>query len=228
MNDLQQLIKERLEILPPEVARAIESIPWLEKVKEIAQKHNLDEDETDAFTTETALVVLGVEPPPNYPENLADQVGLDDDVVVTIATEVDAKVLQPILDAVNNTQETKEQEPEKEKEPSITEGPIVITHETKEEALKELSRRAEQNAEESKEVIPSPNLPMIEPGEVAHDVASTTSVVGSKQYVVGKTVNTPIPKTVSINEIKPEKPQPVPIPDYRYPGGKDPYREPIQ
>ncbi len=54
--------------------------------------------------------------------------------------------------------------------------------------------------------IPSHNLPMIEKGEVVHDVPHT---VDSKQYIVnGK-----------------EKMK-VPLPDYRY-DGKDPYREPI-
>ena len=51
--------------------------------------------------------------------------------------------------------------------------------------------------------IPPTNLPMIEPGEVAHEVPQIE------------------PKTLS------GKPMGVPLPDYRYEGGKDPYREPL-
>ncbi|MEK7227525.1 MAG: hypothetical protein AAB641_01375 [Patescibacteria group bacterium] len=52
------------------------------------------------------------------------------------------------------------------------------------------------------------NPPMVEKGEVAHDVASATSEVSSKKY-----------------EVREEGPK-VAVPDYRY-DGKDPYREPI-
>jgi transcription elongation factor len=51
------------------------------------------------------------------------------------------------------------------------------------------------------------NLPMVEPGETVHDVSPA---VDSKQQIVDS-----------------EKPQ-VSTPDYRYPGGADPYREPME
>jgi len=54
------------------------------------------------------------------------------------------------------------------------------------------------------ETLPA-NLPMVEPGEVAH-------TVDSKQYIV---------------DSKPE-PSKVTPPDYRYPEGKDPYHEPLK
>lgn len=52
---------------------------------------------------------------------------------------------------------------------------------------------------------PPANLPMVEKGEVAHDVPH---------------VEQPKP------EVKPEQPK-VSLPDYRYEGGQDPYREPL-
>ena len=72
------------------------------------------------------------------------------------------------------------------------------------------------------EIIP-PNLPVVEPdfaqgsvmvkkGEVAHDIAH-----------IEPTTNNLQPTT---DNIKPEKPK-MPVPDYRYPNGKDPYREPL-
>ena len=55
----------------------------------------------------------------------------------------------------------------------------------------------------------TPNLPMIEEGEVAHNVAPATSEVRSMEKEVG------------------EEKSKIPLPDYRY-DGKDPYREPLK
>ena len=59
------------------------------------------------------------------------------------------------------------------------------------------------------------NLPMVEEGEVAHDVpARTTEVVQSGGPHVEQTTDNRQPTTS--------------VPDYRYPNDKDPYREPLQ
>ena len=61
------------------------------------------------------------------------------------------------------------------------------------------------------------NLPMVEKGEVAHTVPHVEPLVPPTPSV---TTTPPQPQT---------KPEPkVSLPDYRYPGGKDPYREPLK
>ena len=68
-----------------------------------------------------------------------------------------------------------------------------------------------ENAKES-----HANLPMIEEGEVAHDVAHVEPTIQpARQDLTGS--ESPKPK----EETKPS------LPDYRYEGGKDPYREPL-
>jgi len=78
--------------------------------------------------------------------------------------------------------------------------------------------------------IPPTNLPVIEPafaqdvimvkkGEVAH-------TVNSKQYTVDSESEST--SSQSLPEAKPEPKVNTPLPDYHYPGGKDPYREPLQ
>lgn len=65
--------------------------------------------------------------------------------------------------------------------------------------------------------VPPTNLPMIEKGEVAHSVPHVEQPVQpARQDLTG-----------SQTQIKPEQPN-VSIPDYRYDGGKDPYREPLK
>jgi hypothetical protein len=58
--------------------------------------------------------------------------------------------------------------------------------------------------------------PMIEKGEVAHEVPHAELVQPARQGLAGSGLaGSPGPKNVS-------------LPDYRYPGGKDPYREPLK
>ena len=106
-----------------------------------------------------------------------------------------------------------------------TEEPVIITQENKQDALKNLSQRVANNQKVEAAAVENnhANLPMVEPafaqgsvmvkkGEVAHNVAPATSEVGSKNQEVrmGET----------------EKPK-MPTPTVHYPGGQDPYREPL-
>ena len=154
--------------LPLGIVNAINSVPWMEKVRSIAKTNNLDKNQEELFVTETTIVVFGIESPTKYPINLAENVGLSDDIVIKISKEVDEQIITPIMKAV-------------------TEKVSVTT-------------------------TPPANLPMVEKGEVAHDVAPATSEVGSKKQEVSS---------------KPEQAK-VSLPDYRYPGGQDPYREPTK
>lgn len=113
-------------------------------------------------------------------------------------------------------------------EKKTPEEPIIITKDTKEDAMKELNRRSEEIQKmqaplvqrtkpttndqrpttETKILEIAPEIhPVIEPREVVHEVPH----VESKQT----------------SNLQTSKPQTVSVPDYRYPKGKDPYREPI-
>ncbi len=86
---------------------------------------------------------------------------------------------------------------------------VTIAEAVQEKILKPIAAKASKFAESSTSSpsSPSENLPVVEKGEVAHDVPH---------------VETPASPTQPT-----EKPKPViPKTDYRYPDGKDPYREP--
>ena len=165
-TETENSIKEIADRLPVEMVTAINDTPWVEKIKQIAKDNNLDEEKENLFAIETTLLVFGTESPINYPDNLSENVGLDDDAVIKIAKEVDEKILAPII-----------------------------------QILKEKGF--------APETVPS-NLPMIEEGEVAHDVAHVEPTIQpARQDLAGS-----------------EK-EKVNLPDYRYEAGKDPYREPL-
>ncbi len=65
---------------------------------------------------------------------------------------------------------------------------------------------------------PPTNLPMVEKSEVVHDARPLTPERSDGGQVPHVEQSKP--------EIKPEQTK-VPLPDYRYPGGQDPYREPL-
>ena len=164
--ETENSIKEIADRLPVEMVTAINDTPWVEKIKQIAKDNNLDKEKENSFAIETTLLVFGAVSPINYPDNLAENVGLDDDAVIKIAKEVDEKILAPII-----------------------------------QILKEKGF--------APETVPS-NLPMIEEGEVAHDVAHVEPTIQpARQDLAGS-----------------EK-EKVNLPDYRYEVGKDPYREPL-
>jgi len=109
-TDIEKIIKERAEKLPTEVIEAIRSVPLIEKIKKIARNNKLDKEKSELFTTETVLVVLGMTSPKTYPISLAENVGLDDNLVIKIAKEVDEQIIKPIVGALNkknSQQETK-------------------------------------------------------------------------------------------------------------------------
>ena len=66
---------------------------------------------------------------------------------------------------------------------------------------------------------PAANLPMIEEGEKVHDVPHVEPP-SAQGFGGAKQPNPPSPKAMEGQEVS--------LPDYRYEGGKDPYREPLK
>ena len=194
MNETDKLIEEQRKTLPPNLRQAIDAVPWKLLVQEIGRANTLDAEQIASLEQETMFIIYAFEPPEDYIANLVREVGISEDTAYTIAESITKKIFDPIS--------------QKSESGKATEEPIVITLETKEEALKELSRRSMKNQNPPAlvpELAPS-NLPMIEEREVAHDAPQIE------------------PKALS-QEIKSEPK--VSLPDYRYEGGSDPYIEPL-
>lgn len=202
MNENEKLIEDQLRTLPEPLQKAISMVPWRSAVKEIALSHKLSLPQISALDQETMLIVYGFDDPRNYIDNLVREVGIDEDTAVSIAESVNEKIFQKIS----------------------------------------------QKAEEM-EGVSHDNLPMVEPGEVAHEVphmeakpevaAPPAPVQPASAPAAPPASPAPEPvvpapqapagpvKTRPHSDTRPEKPA-SPTPDYRYPGGADPYREPIQ
>ena len=189
MNETDKLIEEQLKTLPPNLRQAIDAVPWKSLVQEIGKANVLDTEQITSLEQETMFIIYAFENPNDYVSNIIREVSVSEESAYTIAESVADKIFDPIS--------------QKSESGKATEEPIVITLETKEEALKELSRRSMKNQNPPAlvpELAPS-NLPMIEPPSAQIE-----------------------PKALS-QEAKSEPK--VSLPDYRYEGDNDPYREPL-
>lgn len=103
---------------------------------------------------------------------------------------------------------------------------IALAEAINEEIFKPIESRAisERKVNDLTPEIAPQNLPMIEEGEVAHEVPH----VEAPAPVAAQAPTTPTP-AVPTPAAKPETPAKVQVatPDFRYPTGKDPYREPL-
>ncbi len=158
----------------------------------LAEENNLDEKITLKFIDEVGYVILGIKGRSTLKKSLYD-LGIEQGAVLAMIQEINRKIFTE-LDKV-----------EIEMEKEIEQPTHSDTPETLETQIKTPSAPL------------TPNLPMIEEGEVAHDAPP-----------VEAQASTPSP-SVSINEVKPEKPKvEVSTPNYTYQKGQDPYREPLQ
>lgn len=205
MNEEEKLIQDQFNKLPPELQKAIEAVPWKSSLKEISLLHHLSPEQAENFERETMFILYGFDDPKSYIDNLKRETKLDEEIIENMAVEVAEKILKPIGEKVETSKES----------------PILITKETKEEALKELeARRINAESISSAPQAIHNNLPMVEEGEKVHDVPSTNSDQMPPIKVVEGTPPSPQVKV-------PEPGFSAPVPKYGYPEGIDPYREPL-
>jgi hypothetical protein len=206
MENDKNIVQEQFDSLPPEIKEALNQFPWQERVKNIAAREGLEEEKSARLETEVMLVLYGFLPAESFQENLKVKVGIDNLQAIRIEEAVAQEIFEEIEENYQKTLETvKNNEP------------IIITTENKEEALEELSRRGEinkQNIVPSKPAGAHANLPMVEEGEVAHEVPHVEKVNNELGI-----------KNNDINQE--EKPKIAQVPNYSYPAGKDPYKEPL-
>ncbi len=203
MNETDQLIKVQFEKLPKELQEVLNVFPWKTLVKEIATLNNLPPEQAKVLETETMLILYGFEPVGNYGGNLTRELGISEDRITSIIKSVDQKIFGEI----------------------------------------------EKKMSEPKHQVPSlspENLPMIEPGEVAHEVThveqgvknETTNDLQPTRPTSNRTTDNLQPTTetqkqnaTATNPVSTKIPEPTPthlVSEHKYPGGVDPYREPIE
>jgi len=93
-TELKQKIAEYFAKLPKEAQDVFSSMVWMEKLKEIIAKYNLNNEQTELLGTETTLVLLGIIRVEEYKEILQEELKLSEDLTKSIILEIDANILK--------------------------------------------------------------------------------------------------------------------------------------
>ena len=205
--------REAYKKLSPEAQDFVVALDTTDLISSEIEKAGIMGDAADSADSEIIYAMFSLQTLDKAIENIA------------ASTQKPIESLNPLKESLNKEIFSKLSELNSEAA-LVPEGPVIITPETKDEALKQLSQVSIKKDEAAPETAPkSENLPMVEAGEAAHDVPHVeTSPIAEKvaqaKAPEPQTPITPAPRA-------PEKPK-LSTPDYRYPGGKDPYREPIE
>lgn len=214
MDNADKLIQDQFNSLPPDIKEALGRVPWKNRVRDIAKREGLDEDQATSLETETLLILYGFEPPENYPDNIRRELGLDDEAVDRITKEVSDEIIDDIerqfemIDAITPAVRNASQTPA---QPSVPKPKVTI------------------QISSTPEVAPQ-TLPETLPGETPHEVPHVEPQAQATPSTT-KTPSTPEPTIITNSAQAQEftKPRPkLDFPQSKYPKGQDPYREPLE
>ncbi len=98
---------EQLDLLPALNRQAIESVDWQDLLIDIGKSHGIDSDDIDDLQLETMLVLVGLENPSNYENQLISQLALSPAEADKLINDITAQIFTPIHDyIVNSTKST--------------------------------------------------------------------------------------------------------------------------
>jgi hypothetical protein len=220
--------KEAYEMLSQDARDFITSNEVMDVIAEALGELDLNEDQKDQADSEIFHAMLGLQ-------------GLDD-AIVSIASLTGKSVEALASFRANIGKNVFDKNEEIVSVPALKpkDSVVVITKETKREAMQNLAQRvanARQGSNQAVSQFLPKNLPMVEEGEKAHEVPPMKSeerlaapVAAPETKIENGVTEAPAPTAVTEAEkpLASEKPPITPIESGpRYPGGIDPYREPL-
>jgi hypothetical protein len=212
--------------LPEEVQEIIMSNQTTELISKYLREIGLTPEEAEKADSEILYAMYGMQTLEKAIGNIAASSSKGAKEMETLKNNLNDNIFTEINKILSNPLKqpsvTENQENKQVKEP----GAFVITQETKKAVVEELAQRmnaARQAGAPSIPKIISKNLPMVEKGEVAHDVPH---VEPAAPATVPPSPANPAAST-SPQPVKPEAPKAAPVTYTKYTPGNDPYREPI-
>jgi hypothetical protein len=96
MDKLDKKINKIKRNLPEDYIRAISQLDVTSLVSEIAQKQGLSEKDTEIIDQEVMYLLLDIQGPPEFLEQIEENIDLDHDQSLNIIKDVNKKILRPI------------------------------------------------------------------------------------------------------------------------------------
>lgn len=99
-------IQRRLEALPPDIRNLIYGTDVGEAAESIGNKHSLHIDQVGALEAATINTMIGFVVPQDFPDVLAEDLGVDPDRALAIAHDIDTALFQKIREQMKATPST--------------------------------------------------------------------------------------------------------------------------
>lgn len=220
----KELIQKIHRELPEELLDAIASEKTLEYIESIASKNQLSVEQMHKLSSVLTWKLMGLVNEGDFASKIETELGVSNDLATKITDDISKNILSEIPNEILKKQE---EGVKKVSELNSKEEPVVITsQETKEEAMKRLMERQPKQEPQltiNNEQLTKEIYPMIEEGEIVHDVPHAESTIDNKQTTKEpQKATAQIPLNEPLKEEAPTQPS-----GPKYPDGKDPYREPL-
>lgn len=102
-EQLQQKIAEYFGKLPKEAQVVFSSMVWMETLKSISTKYELNNNQIEILGTETTLVLLSIIPIEEYQKIIETELGLTKEITEKIIIEIDETILKTIKEDLSKT-----------------------------------------------------------------------------------------------------------------------------
>ena len=104
-KDLTQKIKDRLEELPEDIQKAVQSADMDKKIQEIGAKNALHLDQIGNLGDEVYMVMLGFTDPGEFAENIAKELNVPKEKAEAIAKDIGTSLFIPIRESMQQFME---------------------------------------------------------------------------------------------------------------------------
>ncbi|MEK7116642.1 MAG: hypothetical protein AAB837_00565 [Patescibacteria group bacterium] len=108
--DYKETIKERLDVLSPELKAFVLDENWRREAEKVGQQFNFDEEKYALFENEVFLVLLCFEPKTDFAENIKRELEIDSNVAGFIAEDVEKNIFSKVTNEIDSMWQTAEQE----------------------------------------------------------------------------------------------------------------------
>lgn len=210
MNNLPKELKERIGSLPVKVQKAILDTNIEDALIDLSKKYDLLLDQISALETEVILVMTGLEEGKDFVDNLVGEVGVNTQTAISIATDIENTIFEEMRENLQKEEGTEEQDQSTDRKktleaierPKRTGESYGVFKPNKKDKTGEMQKTGAMEKQADPETAES---------EQKSDDASEVLESKMSGIVPGK--------NKSAEEEGGEK---------KYPGGEDPYREPIE
>lgn len=96
MKTREEYIQKAMDALPKEYLDAVSSLQLTDKVNELASNINLDREQAAILDKEVAYMVLRMIEPAEFTKRLDNQLGVSDEIIMTIINSVTNNILKQL------------------------------------------------------------------------------------------------------------------------------------